>query len=204
VSCSTASLHEMRVFKKQRQRTYHDYGVRISQSCEETLIPFFHHCVAIILRLEQTNQDSVHDPDFRQSEKDWHGFVEKLTERLVEIDDTVPELPVKDIVRCLVRDPPGYPTADERHRSSAFIGMSASPKIPPHTRCVFASASKSARGVSVTASPRPSHACMLHAGCTLKVIACFANARAKPFFSAAWYAVRGVPPQSGVATSIDC
>jgi uncharacterized protein (DUF2461 family) len=42
----------------------------------------------------------VHDPDFRQSEKDWFSFVEKLTERLVEIDDTVPELPVKDIVSC--------------------------------------------------------------------------------------------------------
>ena len=42
----------------------------------------------------------MHDPDFRQSEKDWFSFVEKLTERLVEIDDTVPELPVKDIVSC--------------------------------------------------------------------------------------------------------
>jgi len=40
----------------------------------------------------------VHDPIFRQAEKDWHSFVEKLTERLTEIDDTVPELPVKDIV----------------------------------------------------------------------------------------------------------
>ena len=40
----------------------------------------------------------MHDADFRQSERDWHSFVEKLTERLIEIDDTVPELPVKDIV----------------------------------------------------------------------------------------------------------
>ena len=40
----------------------------------------------------------MHDADFRQSERDWHSFVEKLTERLVGIDDTVPELPVKDIV----------------------------------------------------------------------------------------------------------
>jgi hypothetical protein len=45
----------------------------------------------------------VHDPDFRQAEKDWHSFVAKLTERLVEIDDTVPELPVKDIVSCSPR-----------------------------------------------------------------------------------------------------
>ena len=42
----------------------------------------------------------MHDPDFRQAEKDWFSFVEKLTERLVEIDDTVPELPVKDIGSC--------------------------------------------------------------------------------------------------------
>jgi hypothetical protein len=35
----------------------------------------------------------------------------------------------------------------------------------------------------------------MQAGCTLTIIACFANARAaKPFFSAAWYAVlRGTP-----------
>lgn len=38
------------------------------------------------------------DPDFRQSEKDWHSFVAKLTDRLGEIDETIPELPVKDIV----------------------------------------------------------------------------------------------------------
>ncbi|KAK3628494.1 hypothetical protein LTR56_018539 [Elasticomyces elasticus] len=41
----------------------------------------------------------INDAEFRQAEKDWHSFVEKLTERLVEIDDSVPELPVKDVVR---------------------------------------------------------------------------------------------------------
>lgn len=40
----------------------------------------------------------VNDADFRQSEKDWHALVDKVTERLIEIDDTVPELPVKDVV----------------------------------------------------------------------------------------------------------
>lgn len=39
----------------------------------------------------------VHDALYRQAEKDWHSFVQKLTERLTEIDDTVPELPVKDV-----------------------------------------------------------------------------------------------------------
>lgn len=40
----------------------------------------------------------VHDPDFRQAERDFYGFVDKLTERLIEIDETIPELPVKDVV----------------------------------------------------------------------------------------------------------
>jgi hypothetical protein len=41
---------------------------------------------------------AVHDAEFRQSERDWHSFVEKLTERLIEVDDSIPELPVKDVV----------------------------------------------------------------------------------------------------------
>ena len=45
----------------------------------------------------------MNDAEFRQAEKDWHSFVEKLTERLTEIDDTVPELPVKDVVRSSQR-----------------------------------------------------------------------------------------------------
>ncbi|KAK5687624.1 hypothetical protein LTS10_001764 [Elasticomyces elasticus] len=46
----------------------------------------------------------INDAEFRQAEKDWHSFVEKLTERLVEIDDSVPELPVKDVVFRIYRD----------------------------------------------------------------------------------------------------
>lgn len=30
--------------------------------------------------------------------QDFNDFISKLTERVVEIDETVPELPVKDIV----------------------------------------------------------------------------------------------------------
>ena len=40
----------------------------------------------------------MHDADFRASERDWHSFVDQITERLIDIDDTVPELPVKDVV----------------------------------------------------------------------------------------------------------
>ncbi len=59
------------------------------------------HTIAVCSILQyasKTDRGLVHDPDFRQSEKDWFSFVEKLTERLAEIDDTIPELPVKDIV----------------------------------------------------------------------------------------------------------
>jgi len=41
----------------------------------------------------------VHDKDYRNSQKDFKTFVEKLTEKIIEKDDTIPELPVKDLVR---------------------------------------------------------------------------------------------------------
>ena len=74
------------------------------------------------------------DPDFRQSEKDWFSFVEKLTEKLVEIDETIPELPVKDIVR---QDMHAIGLAETYHvacRYSESIAISASAKIPHHIR----------------------------------------------------------------------
>lgn len=41
---------------------------------------------------------TVHDPDFRVAVQDFNDFIGKLTDRIVEIDETIPELPVKDIV----------------------------------------------------------------------------------------------------------
>jgi len=41
---------------------------------------------------------AVHDPDYRQSWKDWESFVETLTEKIAEVDETIPELPPKDLV----------------------------------------------------------------------------------------------------------
>ncbi|GAB7331318.1 hypothetical protein MBLNU13_g02761t2 [Cladosporium sp. NU13] len=71
---------------------------------DETIHP---NTLLFLQDLKQNNNREwlkMHDPDFRQSEKDWFSFVEKLTERLVEIDDTVPELPVKDIIFRIYRD----------------------------------------------------------------------------------------------------
>lgn len=40
----------------------------------------------------------IHDADYRQSKKDFDSFVECLTEKLIEKDETIPELPPKDLV----------------------------------------------------------------------------------------------------------
>jgi uncharacterized protein (DUF2461 family) len=47
---------------------------------------------------------AVHDPDFRQSWRDWESLVQVLSEKISEIDETVPELPPKDLVFLFARD----------------------------------------------------------------------------------------------------
>ena len=47
----------------------------------------------------------AHDADFRQSQRDFASFVDTVTERLIEkFDDTIPELPAKDLVFRIYRD----------------------------------------------------------------------------------------------------
>ncbi|KEQ91455.1 hypothetical protein AUEXF2481DRAFT_44040 [Aureobasidium subglaciale EXF-2481] len=46
----------------------------------------------------------MYDADYRSSLKDWNSFVEVLTEELTKIDDTIPELPLKDVVFRIYRD----------------------------------------------------------------------------------------------------
>ncbi|KAI2073996.1 hypothetical protein LOZ39_003820 [Ophidiomyces ophidiicola] len=45
-----------------------------------------------------------HDSDYRTSKKDWDTFVEQLSEKIIEKDSTIPELPVKDLVFRIYRD----------------------------------------------------------------------------------------------------
>ncbi|KAI9693339.1 MAG: hypothetical protein M1822_005335 [Bathelium mastoideum] len=40
----------------------------------------------------------MNDAEFRQAEKDFKSFAESLSSKISEVDDTVPELPFKDIV----------------------------------------------------------------------------------------------------------
>ncbi|OQD94619.1 hypothetical protein PENSOL_c025G00754 [Penicillium solitum] len=46
----------------------------------------------------------AHDPDYRAAKKDFDTFVESLTPKIAEVDATVPELPVKDLVFRIHRD----------------------------------------------------------------------------------------------------
>lgn len=53
---------------------------------------------ASTLRGNYANQSAAHDADYRASKKDWDTFVEALTEKIIEKDETIPELPAKDLV----------------------------------------------------------------------------------------------------------
>ena len=46
----------------------------------------------------------MHDADYRQSKSDWDSFVESLTEKIIEKDETIPELPPKDLTFRIYRD----------------------------------------------------------------------------------------------------
>ncbi|KAI0434209.1 hypothetical protein F5Y09DRAFT_337891 [Xylaria sp. FL1042] len=46
----------------------------------------------------------MHDKEYRRSQKDWESFVETLTEKIIEADETIPELPLKDVIFRIYRD----------------------------------------------------------------------------------------------------
>ena len=78
----------------------------------------------------------VHDADFRQSEKDFDSFVEKLTENLMEKDGTIPELPPKDLVCWESVEPTSVASRLSKTRNSAYIETFDSVKILRLTRFV--------------------------------------------------------------------
>ncbi|KAM5348773.1 hypothetical protein ACJ41O_008596 [Fusarium nematophilum] len=45
-----------------------------------------------------------HDGEYRRALKDWQSFVERTTESIIEADETIPELPVKDVIFRIHRD----------------------------------------------------------------------------------------------------
>lgn len=74
---------------------------------------------------------SAHDADYRTAKKDWDSFCESLTEKIIEKDDTIPELPVKDVVRRAHGSCWLWLT---RSRSSASIAMLGLAKTLHRTR----------------------------------------------------------------------
>ncbi|KAF2830105.1 hypothetical protein CC86DRAFT_367973 [Ophiobolus disseminans] len=46
----------------------------------------------------------LHDPDFRAAFQDFTTFTEKVSEKVVEADELIPELPVKDVIYRIYRD----------------------------------------------------------------------------------------------------
>lgn len=46
----------------------------------------------------------MRDPEYRRSLKDWESFVGTLTEKIIESDETIPELPLKDVIFRIYRD----------------------------------------------------------------------------------------------------
>ncbi|KAL8821848.1 MAG: hypothetical protein Q9191_007233 [Dirinaria sp. TL-2023a] len=64
----------------------------------------------------------VHDADYRQSKKDFDAFVENLTPSIIEKDETIPELPPKDLTFRIYRDIrfSSDPTPYKTHFSAAW------------------------------------------------------------------------------------
>ncbi|UKZ59636.1 uncharacterized protein TrAtP1_000937 [Trichoderma atroviride] len=45
-----------------------------------------------------------HDGEYRRALKDWQSFVDATTQTLIEVDETIPELPAKDVIFRIHRD----------------------------------------------------------------------------------------------------
>ncbi|KAI1458146.1 hypothetical protein F4805DRAFT_425695 [Annulohypoxylon moriforme] len=46
----------------------------------------------------------ANDKEYRRALKDWESFVETITEKVIEVDDTIPELPIRDVIFRIYRD----------------------------------------------------------------------------------------------------
>ncbi|KAH8884645.1 hypothetical protein GQ53DRAFT_751929 [Thozetella sp. PMI_491] len=62
------------------------------------------------------------DAEYRRSLKDWNSYVETMSQKIIEKDETIPELPTKDIVFRIYRDIrfSNDPTPYKPHYSAAW------------------------------------------------------------------------------------
>ncbi|KAH7161363.1 hypothetical protein EDB81DRAFT_343428 [Dactylonectria macrodidyma] len=63
-----------------------------------------------------------HDAEYRRALKDWESFVMRTTETISEVDETIPELPAKDVIFRIYRDArfSKDPTPYKPHFSAAW------------------------------------------------------------------------------------
>ncbi|KAH7075609.1 hypothetical protein BKA63DRAFT_533264 [Paraphoma chrysanthemicola] len=71
---------------------------------DETIHP---NTMLFLQDLHKNNDRSwlkLHDPDYRAAFADFSTFVEKVSDKIVEADELIPELPVKDVIYRIYRD----------------------------------------------------------------------------------------------------
>ncbi|KAH7013513.1 hypothetical protein EDB80DRAFT_863465 [Ilyonectria destructans] len=63
-----------------------------------------------------------HDAEYRRALKDWESFVMRTTETVIDVDETIPELPAKDVIFRIYRDTrfSKDPTPYKPHFSAAW------------------------------------------------------------------------------------
>ena len=57
-----------------------------------------------MILIRAVNSTAAHDPEYRRSLKDWETYVETMTQKMIEVDETIPELPFKDVNFRIYRD----------------------------------------------------------------------------------------------------
>ncbi|KAH0564976.1 hypothetical protein GP486_001639 [Trichoglossum hirsutum] len=80
--------------------------IKLPKAREAGDIPYqddkIHPNTLLFLRDLRSNNDrdwlKLHDKDYRNAQRDFETYVERLTEKVIEKDDTIPELPMKDLV----------------------------------------------------------------------------------------------------------
>lgn len=63
--------------------------------------------MAFLKELKNNNNRAwlkMFDAEYRRTLKDWETFVKSLTEKIIEADETIPELPLKDVIFRIYRD----------------------------------------------------------------------------------------------------
>ena len=86
--------------------------IKLPKAREAGKIPYedntIHPNTFLFLKDLRANNDrewlKMHDADYRQAKKDFDSFVESLTGKIIEKDETIPELPPKDLTFRIYRD----------------------------------------------------------------------------------------------------